>query len=325
MKKTVTQKISYPVPIKWSCKDWTVCYTKAEMLNTAELDQFSDQVKVHRTPDIFYGYNSIYLVNQKHDFVYRVTAVEALQFCAFEVREKQPLLRVGVEGETEEIKNQIVEQNTKFSESKEIYNPLNFIPTTILAKQSEVWMKKDFNSIKDFQKIEPISDWTYTTPYKGSLSYLSKCTIPNFVMTASSTRSSVEVGLTMEQIPFHKLGKDNPVLHFDEIPLFEDDLDDLGFAQAVVRCRVMADSVYMLLRNYVRVDNLFVRVIDTRIYHELGTSCILREFQYKENTYEELKKKGFEFTSDWILSPTQADTVSPHLDLKVKVMDKIMI
>ena len=85
-------------------------------------------------------------------------------------------------------------------------------------------------------------------------------------------------------IPIHKLGQDNPVIKFDEIHLFEDDLNDSGFAQSFVRFRVMADSFYVLLRNYIRADGVVVRINDSRIYHALGTDELLREFQYKEST-----------------------------------------
>ncbi len=317
-------QIQYPVPTFWPCKDWTICTTKREMLNTADLEIFAGVVKVHRMPDIFYGYNSVYIANPKYDFVYKVTAVEALQFCAFGVREKHPLLCASKELTVEDLKTQVEAQNKKAAEAKEIYNPINALPVTVLAKQSEVWAKKDFTTIKDFQKIEAVSDWTYTTPYKGSLAYLSKAPVPHFLPSIVPIKSLVTVEPTNEAIPFHKLGKDNPVLQFDEIPLFEDDLDDLGFAQMVARCRVMKDSFYMLLRNYVRVDGMFVRIMDTRVYHELGTNYILREFQYKESTYDELRKKGFEFTSEWVLSHSQADIIFPQLDIKIKFMDKIM-
>lgn len=30
------------------------------------------------------------------------------------------------------------------------------------------------SKVKDFKQIEIISDWTYSTPYKGTVKYLSK-------------------------------------------------------------------------------------------------------------------------------------------------------
>ena len=195
----------------------------------------------------------------------------------------------------------------------------------MLAKQSETWMKRDFSKIKDFQKIEVTDDWTYTSPYKGSMYYLSKYPVKNFAITISPVKSQIITQPTNDQIPLHKLGQENPILNFDEIHLFEDDLDDLGFAQSFVRFRIMADSFYMLLRNYIRVDGMIIRINDTRLYHALGTNELLREFQYKEATYEILEKEGFTFNSEWILNPNQSDIIAPKLHLKTKFMDKILI
>jgi len=320
------EPLEYPMPTIWENKDWAVLFTKGEMLNTSQVTLFADKININRLPDVLYGFNAVYLINPKHDFCYSASAIEALQLCNYSMREKKPLLCPTKEIPLEKIKEIVKEQNIKHSESKAIYNPINALPPAVLAKESAVWSKKDFSSIKDFQKIEIKSDWTYTTPYKGSLSYLSKTSIPHYkIPTIPPIKSSVSVDLTDAQIPFHKLGKENPVLHYDEIHLFEDDLDDLGFAQGLIRVRTMADSLYMLIRNYVRLDNMFVRIIDTRIYHEYGTDILLREFQYKENTFEELKKKGFEVSSEWVLSAAQADTIFPQLDLKIKIMDQISI
>mmetsp|Transcript_37516 Transcript_37516/g.36071 ORF Transcript_37516/g.36071 Transcript_37516/m.36071 type:complete len:88 (-) Transcript_37516:67-330(-) len=85
----------------------------------------------------------------------------------------------------------------------------------------------------------------------------------------------------------------------------------------------MADCSFALLRYYLRVDDVLVRIFDTRIFNSFDQNYILREFQYKENTVEELKAKGFKLNSEWALSKTQSDEVFPYLDMKFKSMDKI--
>jgi type 2A phosphatase activator TIP41 len=115
---------------------------------------------------------------------------------------------------------------------------------------------------------------------------------------------------TDEEIPVDRLGRENPILHFYEVILYEDDLGDTGFTMCSVRFRVMKDCWYILHRYYLRVDDSLVRSYDTRIFHSFDTSYILREFQHKECTYEQLRAKGFKFTSEWILSKTQGDEVS---------------
>ncbi len=41
----------------------------------------------------------------------------------------------------------------------------------------------------------------------------------------------------------------------------------------------MADCFFGLLRNYIRVDDVIVRIYDTRIYHEFKDNFMIREFQ----------------------------------------------
>lgn len=46
--------------------------------------------------------------------------------------------------------------------------------------------------------------------------------------------------------------------------------------------RVMRDSFYILMRYFLRVDNIMARVQDVRIFHEIGKDHMLREFSRRE-------------------------------------------
>lgn len=87
----------------------------------------------------------------------------------------------------------------------------------------------------------------------------------------------------------------------------------------------MNDCFFGLLRCYLRVDNVIVRIIDTRFFHLFGDDHVLRDFQVKEDTFENLTKKGFKFSSEWSLSQGQSDIVSRYLDVVFAAKDKIMI
>lgn len=86
----------------------------------------------------------------------------------------------------------------------------------------------------------------------------------------------------------------------------------------------MKDCFFGLLRSYLRVDNVIVRIIDTRIFHNFGDSYIFRDFQVKESTFESLNNKGFKFSSEWSLSQGQSDQVSRFLDVVYCKKDKII-
>ena len=85
------------------------------------------------------------------------------------------------------------------------------------------------------------------------------------------------------------LKPENPIIHFGEVYLFETDLDDCGYAMSKIRFRVMNDCWYILLRSYIRVDGVRVRILDTRIFHDFNTRVILREFTHREASFDELR------------------------------------
>lgn len=75
-------------------------------------------------------------------------------------------------------------------------------------------------------------DWTYTTVHPGSVSVsLGASSQPK-----PQPPSFVPAPATHPGIPLHLLARqDIPILFFDEIPLFEDELGDNGIAELVVR------------------------------------------------------------------------------------------
>jgi len=113
------------------------------------------------------------------------------------------------------------------------------------------------------------------------------------------------------------------VLKFFEILMFDDELNDNGTSSGSVRFRVMNDCFFGLIRFYLRIDNVAVRIMDTRFFHSFETNYILRDFQVRECSYPDLINKGFKINSEWSLSHTQADMVYNELDLIYRVKDKI--
>ncbi len=98
---------------------------------------------------------------------------------------------------------------------------MNIIPPEVKVGHSESFkdVKKQIPKDVKIQEIKPISDWTLITPYKG--------TVMQFKQESSSKAS---ISVTKEEIPVHRLGQDNPLIFYDEITLFEDELQDYGFS-----------------------------------------------------------------------------------------------
>ena len=94
--------------------------------------------------------------------------------------------------------------------------------------------------------------------------------------------------MTELKINYEKLKQQEKILFFDEVVLYEDELDDNGCTKLSVKLRVMPSGFFILLRFYLRVDKTLIRVYDTRIYHEVGNNYLLREYSEREQTTDKI-------------------------------------
>jgi len=58
-------------------------------------------------------------------------------------------------------------------EAEKIINLVDMVPTGLKVKETEHWKDRDTSAIKDYVKLEVISDWTFSSAYKGTLGFLS--------------------------------------------------------------------------------------------------------------------------------------------------------
>ncbi|KAI1796138.1 type 2A phosphatase activator TIP41 [Ganoderma leucocontextum] len=125
-------------------------------------------------------------------------------------------------------------------------------------------------------------DWTYTTLYPGHLE-----------PTASKTIDwePAERNNPNHAIPMAELTRQDPILFYAEIPLYEDELHDNGASHLLVRIRVMPTCIFILQRFTLRVDNVLFRTYDTRIYHSFASSppLVVRERSGWEAPYGRVK------------------------------------
>ena len=112
-------------------------------------------------------------------------------------------------------------------------------------------------------------DWSYTTDYIGTL--LSK----NYAFEPSSS-----------PIPVELLRRPDPILFFDEVMLYEDEMADNGITMLSCKIRVMPARLLLLCRFFMRLDNVIFRIRDTRVYVEFSTGEVIREYTAKEESYE---------------------------------------
>lgn len=130
--------------------------------------------------------------------------------------------------------------------------------------------EKTHEGIKEI--VKPF-DWSYSTDYKGTL------------------RTSDRVfQTTTKPIPVDLLKRPDPILFFDEVILYEDELADNGITMLSCKIRVMPDRLLLLLRFFMRLDNVLFRLRDTRVYVDFDTLEVIREYQAKELDYETVRR-----------------------------------
>ncbi|PWN34182.1 TIP41-domain-containing protein, partial [Meira miltonrushii] len=107
-------------------------------------------------------------------------------------------------------------------------------------------------------------DWTYTSTWPGKEDVSKENEQSLFAAGQDPNR---------DRIPIERLGppptpgaKAEPILFFDDLILFEDELGDNGTSLLNVKIRVMPTGLLVLQRFFLRVDNVVFRVFDTRMY-----------------------------------------------------------
>ena len=116
-------------------------------------------------------------------------------------------------------------------------------------------------------------DWSYSTDYRGTL----KPGSPQFAPSQTS-------------IPLELLKRPDPILFFDEVMLYEDEMADNGITMLSCKVRVMPERMLLLCRFFMRLDNVVVRVRDTRLYIDFSKREVIREYQAKEEKYETVRQ-----------------------------------
>lgn len=132
--------------------------------------------------------------------------------------------------------------------------------------------EKTHEGIKEV--VKPF-DWSYSTDYKGTLS-------PN----------APPFEETEKPIPTELLKRPDPILFFDDVVLYEDELADNGIAMLSCKIRVMPGRLLLLSRFFMRLDNVLIRLRDTRVYVDFETREVIREYQSKECEYEKVRQVG---------------------------------
>ncbi|KAK9728375.1 Tap42 interacting protein [Basidiobolus ranarum] len=143
----------------------------------------------------------------------------------------------------------------------------------ISVAYAQHWTEKR-DKTQDVKGVINPFDWTYTTNYDGT-----------------QVSSNFAFHNTTKTIDIEKLKNPEPILFYDHLVLYEDELADNGSAILSVKIRVMPSGFFILQRFFLRVDDVLFRVNDTRIYHAFDTSYLIKEYTSQEEPYIGIRKK----------------------------------
>lgn len=163
---------------------------------------------------------------------------------------------------------------------------------------------------KPFEQVVLDYDYTFTTPYCGS-EMIEGDAIK--VEKNSDGACSLQWEDCKEKLDLVALAAKEPILFYDEVILYEDELADNGTSLLTVKVRVMPSGWFLLLRFWLRVDGVLMRLRDTRMHCNFGdgsSPVILREICWREATFSSLAAKG---------SPVEASFYSDPSSLSQKL------
>jgi type 2A phosphatase activator TIP41 len=150
-------------------------------------------------------------------------------------------------------------------------------------------------------------DWTFTTPYRGTTTVrgedIGGGEGGGEGVNSSELNSNTNIRWkpTEERLDMALLTRRDPIELFDEISLYESELDDHGVSSLSVKIRVTESCWFLLLRFWLCVDGVLIRSRETRLCCDLrrrrdatakAGAVVLRETRLREETWSQLKDRG---------------------------------
>lgn len=212
-------------------KGWKFLFEDYGIATSKEIEAIGNELDLFQIPTIIFNKTSAAM---EHSSGFRIefTAKQGLSLINFKQRAKM-FVAPDTEGPVEA-------------------NHITFIPPKVEIKHAKHWktLKKPVDI--ELTELEEVSDSFFVTPFKG--------------MVTSSHAKAQRV--KEDVIPLHKLGAHNEMVFYHEGCLYEDELNDNGVSVYEYKFRHMRDSWFLLVRSYLRVDEVCVYILDTRVYWE---------------------------------------------------------
>ncbi|VUC22048.1 unnamed protein product [Clonostachys rosea] len=174
------------------------------------------------------------------------------------------------------------------------------------------WERTREDTTMKIQNVVKPYDWSYTTDYTG---------------TEAEGKGGERLGPAHDQhIPLALLRRRDPILFFEEVILYESELDDNGISIYSCKVRVHERRMLLLCRMFLRLDRVLVRINDTRVYVDFDQNEVIREYTAKEGSFNTVKRQLVlegRLPDDVIIALRDPNILDPLLTVKQTTEDAV--
>lgn len=238
-----------------SIGDWEIFTVRKPILSAPEIDRYEEELRLP-LPEMIFGKNQVIIRNSKRNWEIAFKLIDALDTVLKIGCDPNKLLKVAHSQHWFLKKKKLSLVTEEGVLSSEMYD--TEVPVDLLNEHVT-------------KMIKPY-DWTYTPNYSGTL-------------------SGIAFKPSDKQIPLDKLKRPDPILFFDDVVLYEDELADNGITVMQVKIRVMEHRLLLLCRFFLRIDDVIFKIRDVRVFVEFAENLVLRDIKEQEDTYQNVFKK----------------------------------
>ena len=247
-------------------------------MNAEEIDHYEEKLNLP-LPEMIFGKNEVRVKNTKHNWEIVFNSIDSLDTVLKIGCDPNKLLKVAHSKDWFSHKQKKASGGSSPSTS----STSSSLGSTSNNNNASIQLSSDMydtevptDSLNEHvtKMIKPY-DWTYTPHYKGT---------PSPSNSHKFTRSQ-------NQIPIKKLKRPDPILFFDDVVLYEDELADNGIAVMQCKIRVMEKRLLLLCRFFLRIDDVIFRIKDVRLFVEFEENLVIRDIKEQEDTYRNVYNK----------------------------------
>jgi len=278
-------------------KGWSFEADSRPLWHSSRIDDLGKEEQLCKVPDMFCGDALLRIRHESSGFELELNATDALRCCRWRpppppgTRPPRPASQTAPD--TEEIDGPYL--------------------GAVRCQFADRWKPK--SNSPDVKELEVMSDWTCSTPYWGSI-----------CGTKDSGKVPISEEATVEGLPMDLLRRRDEIHWYQEVLFWEDELDDNGLCRLSVRVRVMPTFWFVLLLCELRVDNVMIREVATRFFCAFGSDHVLREWTWKEATYEALRTRGVPLSDNPQISQTSiGTTLLEQADVRQQLRHKLLL